>query len=163
MRDKQRQQQVSIQPHEWGVFDPAVPFTTANKGKFTRIICADCLWMGDQHVNLIKTILWFLSPALAQGSGCKSSRGGDDGGGVCWVVAGFHTGRKTVASFFETAVKMGLVIDEIWERDVHSTTGQGTGGEVTRPWKPVREDEGPENRSRWCVVGVLRVKQPISL
>lgn len=81
---------------------------------------------------------WFLAP---------------DGGGKVWVVAGFHTGRAVVAAFFETAAKIGLVPECIYERDLNAMTEDGE--EVRREWKPVREGEGPHNRTRWCVVAVL--------
>lgn len=87
--------------------------------------------------------------------------------GRVWVVAGFHTGRAIVASFFETAVQLGLEIETIYERDLNSgatsTSSSNTGAEieiageeVRREWVPVREGEGPENRRRWCVVAVLK-------
>jgi predicted nicotinamide N-methyase len=156
---------ISIVPHEWGVLpsshqpageqdgiggsaNQAMAFAAQNKGRFTRIICADCLWMRDQHQNLVRSILWFLAPPS------PSAEEGDTGG-VAWVVAGFHTGRPIVASFFETAVSMGLVIEDIWERDMNATS---EAGEVTREWSPVREGEGPGNRARWCVVAFLRKK-----
>lgn len=72
---------------------------------------------------------------------------------MAWVVAGFHTGREIVASFFETAVRVGLVVEEIYERDVNAT---GDMGEVRRNWMPVREGEDAGNRARWCVVAFLR-------
>ncbi|KAH8692916.1 putative nicotinamide N-methyltransferase [Talaromyces proteolyticus] len=126
---------IKSQPHEWGVLDDE--FALANKGRFSRIIAADCLWMLAQHANLAKTLLWFLS----------------DGGRV-WVVAGFHTGRAVVANFFETAVALGLAIERIYERDLNADAGE-EGREVRREWAAVRADEGPENRKRWCVIAEL--------
>lgn len=116
--------------------------------------------MRGQHVNLIRTLLWFLTPPAAAGTGTGTTGSAsieedpslDASGGRVWVVAGFHTGREIVASFFETAVSMGLAIEQIWEMDVNATYEEG---EVTRPWRPVRDGEGPENRARWCVVGIL--------
>lgn len=125
-------------PHEWGVLD--TPWAVENKGRFTRIIAADCLWMRSQHENLVKTFLWFLPS--------------DPDEGRVWIVAGFHTGRAIVAGFFETVVQMGMVIERIYERDLNS--GGEDGREVRREWTPVREGEGPENRKRWCVVAVLK-------
>lgn len=110
-----------------------------NKGGFSRIVAADCLWMRDEHENLVKTMLWFLAP--------------EDG--RIWVVAGFHTGRGTVASFFETALRGGLEIEKIFERDLNAAGTDGQ-GEHRREWMAVREGEGPENRTRWCVIAVLR-------
>ncbi|KAJ6079457.1 hypothetical protein N7467_009210 [Penicillium canescens] len=126
---------ISMHPHEWGVLTD--PFSTANKGTFSRIIAADCFWMPEQHENLTRTMQWFLSP-----------------GGKVWVVAGFHTGREIVARFFETVVRGGFVVERIFERDTVERLEDG--GEIRREWMPVREGEGPDNRKRWCVVAVLR-------
>ncbi|OJD17779.1 hypothetical protein AJ78_02131 [Emergomyces pasteurianus Ep9510] len=167
------QSKISIHTHEWGVLGPdesnenevqspqkleSLRFTRENQGSFTRIIAADCLWMREQHENLVQSILWFLAPPplLPPSSSPSPSRvNGGDGlaGGIAWVVAGFHTGREIVASFFETAMSMGLVVERIWERDVNATYEEG---EVTREWMPVRPGEGPENRARWCVVAFLK-------
>ncbi|OJD27082.1 hypothetical protein ACJ73_01522 [Blastomyces percursus] len=143
------QPRISIVPHEWGVLgldEAASRFTVENQDSLTRIIAADCLWMRDQHENLVRSLLWFLAPPTPPFSL-------DVSGGVAWVVAGFHTGREIVASFFETAVAMGLVVEKIWERDVNATSEEG---EVTREWMSVRPGEGPENRARWCVVAFLK-------
>jgi len=129
--------QVTIQPHEWGVMTDS--FAQENKGHFSRIIAADCYWMPEQHYNLCKTLQWFLAP-----------------GGKVWVFSQPHTGRAILASFFEIAVKKGLVIDQIWERDLISKDENG--GEIRREWAPIREGEGPEHRRRWCVIAVLKRK-----
>ncbi|PGH08408.1 hypothetical protein GX51_01235 [Blastomyces parvus] len=169
------QSRISIQPHEWGVLgldeaasrkneaqnpqeQAASKFTVENQGSFTRIIAADCLWMRDQHENLVRSLLWFLAPPAPSPSPLLPSSPdvngeAESGGGVAWIVAGFHTGREIVASFFETAVAMGLVVEKIWERDVNATSEEG---EVTREWMPIRPGEGPENRARWCVVAFLK-------
>lgn len=140
-------------PHEWGVLEND-EFAQENKGGFTRIIAADCLWMLHQHSNLVKTLLWFLSDG-------KGSDGQNDikEEGRVWVVAGFHTGRAIVANFFETAVAMGLEIESIYERDLNAgeeEEAKEEQGEVRRAWEPVRAGEGPENRRRWCVIAVLK-------
>ncbi|CRG85740.1 hypothetical protein PISL3812_02762 [Talaromyces islandicus] len=131
----QRESIVST-PHEWGALDSQ--FARDNKGRFSRIIAADCLWMIDQHENLARTLQWFLD----------SSRG------RAWVVAGLHTGRAVVAHFFEMAVTLGLEIEGIYECDINNTDEDQ--GERRREWAAVREDEGLENRKRWCVVAVLK-------
>ena len=127
---------VTIQPHEWGTLETD-PWAVQNKGCFTRIIAADCYWMRSQHENLVRTMRWFLAP-----------------GGRVWVVASFHTGRAIVAGFFETALQMGLEIEQIYERDLSSA--QEDGSEVRREWMSEREGEGPENRKRWCAVALLK-------
>ncbi|WEW60445.1 nicotinamide N-methyltransferase [Emydomyces testavorans] len=160
---------ISVHPHEWGVFfensskrgsgetenvgGKVIKFAADNKGTFTRIICADCLWIKDQHEHLVRSLLWFLKAPNKGSRGSEAATQDDGEYGIAWVVAGFHTGREIVASFFETAVSMGLVVEDIYERDINATSEMG---EVTREWMPVREGEGPENRARWCVVAVLR-------
>ncbi|KAJ6020561.1 hypothetical protein N7540_006065 [Penicillium herquei] len=126
--------QISIHPHQWGLLSDS--FAMENKARFTRIIAADCYWMLSQHGNLCESLQWFLAP-----------------GGKIWMTAGFHTGRPVVTNFFETAKEHGLVTQCIWERDL---IGEDGNGEVRRDWVPVRENEGPENRTRWCVVAVLK-------
>lgn len=140
---------INSAPHEWGVLEND-EFAQKNKGGFTRIIAADCLWMLHQHENLARTLLWFLSDG--KGSDIKEE-------GRAWVVAGFHTGRAIVANFFETAVAMGLEIESIYERDLNAgeeAEAKEEHGEVRRAWEPVRVGEGPENRRRWCVIAVLK-------
>lgn len=120
--------------------------------------------MLSQHENLVRSMLWFLADDDVGGHGGGGGGGqrGDTGADPSaspshsrvWVVAGFHTGRAVVASFFDTAVRMGLEIERIYERDLIFASEDGK--EVRRDWVPVREGEGPENRGRWCVVAVLR-------
>lgn len=132
----EKQPIVSVQPHEWGVLDDG--FSQAHRGAFSRIIAADCLWMPEQHENLVRTALWFLPE--------------DPSKGRVWVVAGFHTGRAIVAAFFETAARLGLAVESIYERDVNASSDE----EVRRDWTPAREGEGVHNRGRWCVVAILK-------
>ncbi|KAK2737964.1 hypothetical protein FQN57_007318 [Myotisia sp. PD_48] len=181
---KQGATKISIEPYQWGIFEgeeppphtldsstpPAVlnkmaQFATVNKASFSRIICVDCLWVWGEHVNLVRTLLWFLSsplisPSSSDNDNDNTNTNNDNSHvqvqpGRAWVVAGFHNGREIVTSFFETAVAMGLVIEDIWESDVNSPIPD-TGARVTREWQPVRDGEGPENRARWCVVAILR-------
>ncbi|KAL4878087.1 hypothetical protein BJY04DRAFT_229989 [Aspergillus karnatakaensis] len=136
---------IAIQPHEWGNLAPDDNAWAAScKSHFTRIIAADCFWMSAQHGNLARTMKWFLAPR-----------------GRVWVVTGFHNGRGIVGEFFEAAREAGLEVENVYERDLGSEMGMGTGtgtgsGEVRREWVPVREGENRENRTRWCVVAVLK-------
>lgn len=109
--------------------------------------------MRSQHENLVRTMLWFLADnnteVSSQANGISSIKTKPR----VWIVAGFHTGRAIVASFFDTAVRMGLVIESIYERDLNSMSPDGR--EVRRDWVRVREGETSENR-RWCVVAILK-------
>ena len=124
----------TVQGHEWGEF--ATSFATTQKGYFSRILAADCLWMPQQHRNLARSMVHFLSTA----------KEAQDGGRV-FVVAGFHTGRAKVAGFLETAEEEGLVVERIEEMDVEGRR---------REWRQVREGEDLGERKRWVVVAVLR-------
>jgi hypothetical protein len=116
---------------------------------------------GQQHVNLIKTLLWFLSERKTAGDGKGGEDDKGDSGGRAWVVASFHSGRAVVASFFDMAATMGLDTEEIWEGDGNAEGGDGEAVVAAREWKPVREDEGPDERRRWYVVAVMKRKQHV--
>ncbi|KAF1816751.1 nicotinamide N-methyltransferas-like protein [Eremomyces bilateralis CBS 781.70] len=127
------QSRVSVQPHLWGDF--TTPFAERSRG-FDRIIAADCLWIHASHKALAESMAYFLSDHPSAS--------------VC-VVAGFHTGRKIVASFFDLGSSsilrpVGLDIDEIYELDVDGNR---------RHWDPEREEDITE-RKRWLVLARLR-------
>ena len=130
------QSRIDVEGHEWGVLTD--DFSQAYHHAFTRILAADCLWMPWQHVNLVLSMLHFLSHE-------QDAR--------VWVIAGFHTGRAKLAPFFEVAMEHGLEIENIWERDAD---GQ------LREWTHVR-DGGKEDisgRKKWLVVAILRRPSP---
>jgi len=159
--------------YTWGTTNMYLPSqyckpTPQQLGTFDRIIIADCLWMASQHVNLVKTILAYLSlPPLSSCSRSEDS--------CALVVAGFYTGRSIVRHFFQVAtgewkdqdqestgnshgteeeredqelssVQGRLKAVEIFEVDVNGTR---------RPWVPVRLGENKEQAKRWCVCAVL--------
>ena len=119
--------------HEWGIVDD--DFSKANARRFTRILAADCLWMAGEHQNLVTSMLHFLSDD-------------DDENARVWVVAGFHTGRARLASFFEVAHDAGLEVKRIWERDV-----QGNEREWVK--QPQSRPEGIAELKKWLVVTIL--------
>lgn len=123
----------SVVGHEWGIVDD--DFSKANARRFTKILAADCLWMAGEHQNLVTSMLHFLSD--------------DDESARVWVVAGFHTGRATLASFFEVAHDAGLEVKRIWERDVQGNE---------REWVKEPLQSRPENITelkKWLVVAIL--------
>ena len=118
--------------HKWG--DLTDHLSHSHKEHFSRIVAADCLWMVGEHENLAQSMLHFLSR---------------DVDAQVWVVAGFHTGRAKLASFFDTALEKGLEVSRIYERDVNG---------CERAWERGR-DGGREDvmgRKRWLVVAVLK-------
>ncbi|KAF4982020.1 hypothetical protein FZEAL_2270 [Fusarium zealandicum] len=122
---------ISVDGHSWGELSD--PLSTSSQHAFDRIIVADCLWMPWQHVNLHRSIAFFLRQT-------PEAR--------CWVVAGFHTGRPKMRGFYEAAAlkEAGLEVERIWERDCN--------GEE-RAWDPERDDDITV-RKRWLVVASLK-------
>ena len=121
-----------VYSHKWG--DLTDQLSRSHKGHFNRIVAADCLWMDGEHENLTDSMLHFLSR---------------DMDAQVWVVAGFHTGRAKLTSFFDTAVERELEISRIYERDIDGRE---------RAWKRER-DGGREDvmgSKRWGVVTVLK-------
>lgn len=128
-QDKTGVGEVKVEGHEWGVVDV---FSRENTEGFGRILVADCLWMPWQHLNLLKSIRWFMKA-----------------NGKAWVVAGFHTGRAKMKGFYEESALMeaGLEIEKIWERNAEG---------VERDWVFDRGIEDVTERKRWLVIGILR-------
>lgn len=132
---------VRVIGHEWGKVAVAddrgdgddFPITHAHH--FTRILAADCLWMASEHRNLVMSMLHFLSR--------------DEERARVWLVAGFHTGRAKIASFFEVAADAGLEVERIWERDMQGNE---------REWveEASRRPEDITERKKWLVVAILR-------
>lgn len=127
-----RLEEVVVEGHGWGELE--TPLAEGNKHQFDRVFVADCLWMPWQHVNLRRSVGWFLR---------------EDEDARAWVVAGFHTGREKMRGFFdkEKLAEVGLEVERLWERDCD-------GGE--REWVWDRGVEDISVRKRWLAVGVLR-------
>lgn len=128
---------VAVRGHEWGATRNR--FSDTHARRFTRIVSADCLWMTGQHHSLAQSMLHYLS---------------FDVDARVWVVAGFHTGRASIASFFKVAAEAGLETEEIWERDVDRND---------REWKEERDcaTEDITTLKKWLVVAILRRKAPL--
>ena len=122
----------SIEGHEWGVLDS--PFAASQAHHFTRILAADCYWMPGQHLNLVRSMLHFLS--LVEES-------------EVFCIAGFHTGRAKLAGFFDTAVEKGLEVAEIYEEDAEGRR---------REWRAERDGgrEDHTERKKWLVIARLK-------
>ena len=135
---KKLQQKLSVRGHEWGVLTD--DFSKAYSNHFSRILCADCLWMDGEHYSLAQSMEHFLSH--------------EDDARV-WVIAGFHTGRAKLTSFFDIAAQAGLETEYIWERDADGNE---------RDW--VRERDGGQEdatgRNKWLVVAILKRKEKSS-
>ena len=125
--DLRHNRKIAVQGHEWGVLTDE--FSRSHGGHFTRILCADCLWMDGNHYGLAQSIAHFLSAK-------EGSR--------AWVIAGFHTGRAKIVSFFDITAQAGLETEIIFERDADGNE---------REWEKEREDK---ERNRWMVVAILK-------
>ncbi|RKF60061.1 Protein N-terminal and lysine N-methyltransferase EFM7 [Erysiphe neolycopersici] len=121
---------ITVEGHTWGSFQDS--FSLAHQSAFTRLLVCDCLWMPWEHENLQASIAWFLAA-----------------GGLAWIVAGFHTGRKKLAGFFEinSLRRAGLKVDKIWERCANGTE---------REWLIDRGIENISEQKRWLVIAILR-------
>lgn len=125
----------SIQGLEWGHLDSAFAIKYAHH--FDRILAADCFWMPSQHLNIVCSMLHFLTL---------------DPEGQVFVTAGFHTGRAKLASFFDVAEDEGLEVEDILEEDAEG---------LTRDWATSR-DEGREDhtaRNKWLVIARLKRRE----
>lgn len=129
--------QITVEGHQWGISTDRLSTTHAHY--FTRIVCADCLWLPGEHDNLIKSILHFLSYK-------QTAR--------VWVVAGFHTGRASVASFFAATNDAGLVTEQIYEIDV-----DGSKRSWTAEKKPGMETIA--ELAKWLVVATMKRRDPL--
>jgi pimeloyl-ACP methyl ester carboxylesterase len=125
---------VTVYGHQWGG-DFGDEFAATHAHRYTRILAADCLWMPWEHENLARSMLHFLS---------------DSADARIYVIAGFHTGRAKMASFFEETVpEVGLEIEDIYEMNAEGKR---------LAWARER-DGGRENigeRKKWLVVARLR-------
>ena len=143
--DPELRRNLTVRGHEWGVLTD--DFSKTHGGHFSRILCADCLWLDAEHYSLARSMAHFLSSRCDDDDG--GGGGGGGGGARVWGIAGFHTGRAKVASFFDVAAQEGLEAERVWERDADGNE---------RGW--VRERNGgvedAAGRNRWLVVAVLR-------
>lgn len=67
------------------------------------------------------------------------------------VIAGFHTGRANVASFFDVAEEQGLDVEEIYEDDAEG---------VRREWSSEENgaSDGGSFLKKWLVLATLKRK-----
>lgn len=135
---EEQRQKLTVQGHEWGVLTD--DFSKAYANHFSRILCADCLWMDGEHYSLAQSMEHFLSHK-------ENAR--------VWVIAGFHTGRAKLVSFFDIAAQAGLETERMWERDADGNE---------REWERERNggQEDATGRNKWLVVGILKRKQAVS-
>jgi nicotinamide N-methyltransferase len=130
-------QNCTVVPHAWGTDPSALLPPEAD-----IVLAADTLWDPAQHTALLQTIC----AVLARTHAARAH-----------LVAGLHTGRYTLDTFFRAARGAGLVIVEATEREVLGEKEDGR-----REWDVHRrtagegEDEDERERRRWIVWGVLK-------
>ena len=121
----------SVVPHAWGT-DPSALLLP---GGADIVLAADTLWNPEIHAALLRTTCGVLART-------QTAR--------AHFVAGLHTGRYTLDSFFRAADEAGLALVEATEREV-----QGEGRR--REWDVRRADsEDERERRRWVVWSVLK-------
>jgi predicted nicotinamide N-methyase len=123
-----------IEGHEWGELN--TDFSTKSQHQFECILAADCFWMPGQHLNLVRSMLHFLTL---------------DACGRVFAIAAFHTGRAKVAGFFDVAAEEGLDIEDIYEENADG---------MRREWLKERDGgrEDHNERKKWLAIAVLRRK-----
>ena len=121
----------SVVPHAWGA-DPSALLPAAD-----IVLAADTLWNPELHAALLRTTC----SVLARTPAARAH-----------FVAGLHTGRYTLDSFFRAAGEAGLALVEVTEREVQ-------GERRRREWDVRRAesvDEDECERRRWVVWSVLK-------
>jgi EEF1A N-terminal glycine/lysine methyltransferase len=106
-----------------------------HRAQFSRIIASDCFWAVNQHEALACTITRLLERSTI-------SR--------VFIIAGIHTGRSVLSSFFNVARSHGLEPDDegIQEYNVLTRTSQS--------WKEERSEEDMIQRKQWVIIARLR-------
>ncbi|KAF2231336.1 hypothetical protein EV356DRAFT_525983 [Viridothelium virens] len=135
---------ISAAPHVWGDFftssrsrfplSSSCTLSASQPRHYTRVLAADTYWLQSQHANLARSMLHFLAME-------ERAR--------VLMIAGFHTGRKVLGRWFETAKKEGLDVEVAWEE-----SGDG----AVREWMVGRQ-EGFEEEKKWMVLAVLKRKR----
>ncbi|KAH7341766.1 putative methyltransferase-domain-containing protein [Rhizoctonia solani] len=116
--------QVDVEGHAWGS-------TTGLNAKFDVVLAADVLWMENMHEALCDTLDRVLAPS-----------------GKVHIVAGLHTGRHIITSFFTTAKKHHLQPSELYQIQISEPS-------VRHEWTDSVEGESMHERRGWLVVAVL--------
>ena len=102
---------------------------------FSRIIAADCFWIPDRHVDLVRSMCSLLDV---------------DTKSRVLVVAGLHTGRTVIAHFFRIAEEMGLIPDEDGIQEKNLIDGS------FRRWQESIVEEDNVERKKWLVIAKLK-------
>ncbi|KAH9975961.1 hypothetical protein BGW80DRAFT_1168755, partial [Lactifluus volemus] len=119
----------TVVPHAWGTADTTPLLPSADV-----VLAADTLWNPELHAALLQTICAVLSRT-------HTAR--------AHIVAGLHSGRYTLESFFRAARGAGLVLVEVVGREVQ--------GDGRREWDVRRaESEDERERRRWVIWSVLK-------
>jgi len=125
------QSRVDVIPFEWGTDNTALSCESPNG--YDLILAGDMLWMSEQHRNLALSMSQLLRKD-------KHAR--------ILVVAGFHTGRVKMRTFFPIAASFALVpAVPILEINADGSS---------RPWEYERGAEDFSERNRWMVLCWLK-------
>ena len=127
------QKKIDLLPHVWGSLSS--PKVIAEQGKFSRILCADCLWIDGEHDNILRSMNHFLTRR-----------------GRVWVVAGYHKGDGNVAAFLNAVGRFGFCVESIQEHHDDGTE-RDWHPETTGVWKGGR---GAAELHDWLVVAILK-------
>ncbi|GAA5924388.1 hypothetical protein JCM1841_001686 [Sporobolomyces salmonicolor] len=141
---------VKVVPHTWGT--SLEPLLTASPA-YDLVLVSDCVWHPALHAPLVRTV-------AALVAACPAA--------VVAFSCGFHTGRHVVREFLAQVRAAGLepTSADGWEEV--SVEGE------RKPWRwederpredqrggtgPLLQEEKQEERNRWTLVGLLRLKR----
>jgi len=141
----------AVVPHAWGT-DPSALLLHSSASGATGVgadvvLAADTLWDPAQHAALLCT----LCAVLARTPAARAH-----------FIAGLHTGKYTLDSFFRAARAEGLVLVEATEREVTRAdmdSDSDSQGGRRREWDVGRMAPGEDDereRRRWVVWSVLK-------
>jgi EEF1A N-terminal glycine/lysine methyltransferase len=91
--------------------------------------------MSEQHDALVRSLVRLLQ---------RSSEA------RVFIVAGLHTGRTILSSFFKVAESQSLIPDDYGVREYNVLYGRD------RPWTEMRGTEDAIERKQWLIIARLR-------
>ncbi|GAA5923695.1 hypothetical protein JCM3775_000475 [Rhodotorula graminis] len=139
------QRKVHVVPHTWG---PRIDSLLSLAPSYDLVLVAECVWSPSLHASLVDSLRALLS-ASPHATVCFS--------------AGFHSGRKHVASFLAAAADAHIV--PVNEKDWVELSVDGAARawewrrvELARAAKvsvALEEEDRQEERNRWTLFGTL--------
>ncbi|GAA5916796.1 hypothetical protein JCM5296_007394 [Sporobolomyces johnsonii] len=148
------QSRVRVVGHTWGT--PIEPLLAASPAGYDLVLVSDCVWHPSLHAPLVHTLV-----ALLAAAACPPSA-------VVAFSCGFHTGRHVVRDFLAQVRAAGLepTSEDGWGEVSVEGERKAWSWEEDRPREDLKRgmtrsllEEKQEERNRWTLVGLLRLKR----